>query len=233
MSGEGAGPRRRFYNALAGRFVIRFHLALILGFVLGASVLSNLTLRAVGLDHLVWRTALVCLLGYVGFFVAVRLWLSFLFARGSSLHAAVPDPKRLARGGRDDSGFSSDLGDLGDLADLGDLDEGALFVAVLLIALFAFIALWWLGGFVLSKLPLLLVDVAFDAALSGGLVRAVTRFDRGGAVNARDQIWIKPLLLSTIRPFMICFALVVGTALAAHVACDAQSRLAACFQAEG
>ena len=230
MSGEGAGPRRRFYNALVGRFVIRFHLALILGFVLGASVLSNLTLRAVGLDHLVWRTALVCLLGYVAFFVAVRLWLSFLFARGSSLPAAVPDPKRLAHGGRDDSGFSRELGDLGDL---GDLDEGALFVAVLLIALFALIALWWLGGFVLSELPLLLADVAFDAALSGGLVRAVTRFDRGGAVNVRAQTWIKPLLLSTIRPFMICFALVVGTALAAHVACDAPRRLAACFQAEG
>ncbi len=101
-------------------------------------------------------------------------------------------------GGGHGSGFSLDLGD-------GD----AIKVIVLVIIVLAIVAA--LGGgviYLVASAPHLLADVAFGAALTGGIAPAARR------VADADDDWSGSVFKATWKPFFIILAVVVAASIA-------------------
>lgn len=105
-SDEAAG-KRRLAGLLATRFLVRFHLTLILGFSFAVGLLATKLMLLSGLDSPLWRWPLAVLAAYGGFLLGVRVWLAYV---GLGRHL----------GNGDDSG--ADGGADGGLGDLPGVD---------------------------------------------------------------------------------------------------------------
>lgn len=81
-------------------------------------------------------------------------------------------------------------------------DDGCLPVVILAIIVALLTAVFGVGVYVVWQAPLLLAEVAFEAALAAGLVRAARRVDEpgwiGGAISASWKPFIVILLFSMV-----------------------------------
>lgn len=81
-------------------------------------------------------------------------------------------------------------------------DDGCLPVVILAIVVALLAAVFGVGIYVVWQAPLLLAEVAFEAALAAGLVRAARRVDEpgwiGGAISASWKPFIVILLFSMV-----------------------------------
>lgn len=109
-------------------------------------------------------------------------------------------------GGGGDGGTLSKLGDIGGIGDLSG-DDGCLiaFAVMIVVGLIALA----IGGafFVISMGPEVLIDAAFSAMLSGGLIRSGARVS--------DPDWIGSVIKGTWKPFAIVLVMIwifTGTA---------------------
>lgn len=88
--------------------------------------------------------------------------------------------------------------DLPDLdLDLGGADEGCLPLVILVLILALLAAVFGVGAYVVWQAPMLLAEVAFEAALAAGLIRAARRVDEPG--------WIGGALSASWKPFLLIF----------------------------
>ncbi|HEY6897097.1 MAG TPA: hypothetical protein VI279_07535 [Rhodocyclaceae bacterium] len=105
--------RRRLAQWIAQRFVVRFHVSLILSFSFMAGFAANYAGLMGGLSNPLARYPLALLAGYLGFLLALRLWLGYA---GFGRYYQTP--------GVDGSGL--DLGDAADLPGVDSVAEAAL-----------------------------------------------------------------------------------------------------------
>lgn len=101
-----------------------------------------------------------------------------------------------------DSGSGFALPDVD--VDLGGADEGCLPLIVLALVLALLAAVFGVGAYVVWQAPILLAEVAFEAALAAGLIRAARRVD--------DPGWIGGALSASWKPFLLVFVFLLAAA---------------------
>ena len=231
--------RERFRRQLAREHVLGLHLGLLFALTVGLGLLGSRLWLALGFEHLILRSMVNCGLTYVLFLGLLRLWVAWLHWRRPELavlspaDAALapgdpPDAARTSRAGADDAiegGLNLGEGavDLVSAAAEGELLGAilaglAFLVAGAAMSLVVFPWLW-------VELPALLMESAFQVALSASLVRRA-----GKLVQAEGPGWLPVALSRTFVPFLIVAAVVLAVTSIAHVSCDAPSRLAGCFR---
>jgi len=183
--------RRKFKTAVKDRFLVRFHMALILTGVTLVGMLANKVLYRLGVVAMEARYPLAVLAAYGAFFVGVWMWIAYVrstaprailepaLAAPAVAAALAIDPGRPRRQGG--SGLESvDLEDVADAADVagegvgsigdaaGSADEGLAWVLILLLVAALVIAAGWL----VWQAPAILSEAAFSATLAGALRKA-------------------------------------------------------------
>lgn len=105
---------------------------------------------------------------------------------------------------------SSSAKGLGSLGDIGGVDDSVGPLIILVLIALAIVAV--VGGgivFLIATAPHMLVDVAFGAAVTGGVVRGVRRgLERGG------DGWARGVFMATWKPVMVATMAVAGAAIA-------------------
>jgi hypothetical protein len=145
--------------------------------------LTSVLLLRVGIESMPWRYTLSAMAGYVGFLGLMRLWISV--QRGWSPDVDLDGDYRSV--GRLPEAVSD--GGLDLPADVGfDLEAGLVVLAVILVALCGFLAV----GYVVYTAPVLLAEVALDAALVTSLSRRLNRHE--------SQFWVGGLVKRTLVP---------------------------------
>ena len=270
VSPEGSA-RQRLAGWLEQRFLLRFHLILILAFSFAIGLLATRLFLHLGLEAMHWRWPLALLAAYGAFLLALRLWLSYIglgrflapeksfdidfpdvalsgsssgsdvgrgAGSGSGSGSGVFDWSGDAFGGRfGGGGASGDFSALvgGELAnvsesvsdtsagldlpaiDLPDVgDDGCLPFIILALILALLFAVFGVGVYLVWQAPLLLAEVAFEAAMAAGLVRSVRK------VN--DPGWVGGALSASWKPFaLILLFSIMAAALAEKYAPDART----------
>ncbi len=256
--------RQRLAGWLEQRFLVRFHVALILAFSLGVGLLTTRVFLHLGLETMHWRWPLVLFAAYGAFLLALRVWLSYIglgrylesetgldidlpelsvsgfSGSGSGSGSAsggldwASEALRTTGGGRfGGAGGSGDFSALVDVEagastgspagiglpdiDLPDLgDEGFLPLVVLGIVVAVLLAVFGVGFYLIWQAPLLLAEVAFEAALAAGLVRSVRK------VN--DPGWVGGALSASWKPFALILTFsMIAAILAEKYAPDART----------
>lgn len=198
-------------------------MSLIVAFTAGAGFLSSVLLQTAGMQRMWLRYALCIAIAYAVFILLIGLWrrwrewdLSFDLP-GSSPGYGSSTQSWSGQGGSSGGGGASasfegvslstpiesvDAPDLPDLPDV-DIGEGIWLLPLLLIATGMLIAVAWL----IWVAPVLLAEVAVDAALSAGLYRRLR--------HSEAEDWFFATLRHTWKPFLlagIC-AVIVGALL--------------------
>ncbi len=109
--------------------------------------------------------------------------------------------------------------DLPDL-DLGG-DDGCLPIVVLLLILAVLFAIFGAAGWLIYQGPSILTEIAFEAALASGLVKAAKSIDRGE--------WTGSVFKATWIPFAIVLVLSIALGIAAQRLCPQASRIGEVF----
>jgi hypothetical protein len=248
--------RQRLAGWLEQRFLVRFHVALILAVSFAAGLLATRLFLQLGLETMHWRWPLALLAAYGAFLLALRLWLSYVglgryLERETSLDIDITDLEFSGGGGSSGSGsagsglfdwageaigkagggrfggagasgdFSSLVGsDAGassgggsglglpefDLPDLGD--DGVVPLVILGLILALLLAVFGVGVYLIWQAPLLLAEVAFEAAMAAGLVRSVRKVG--------DPGWVGGALSASWKPFALILVLSISAAVLAE-----------------
>jgi hypothetical protein len=220
--------RELFREDLARRFLLRFHMTLILVATAAAGALFSKLLLLLGLRGLGPRWALAVVAAYAAFFGLVRLWVEYTRSGGgSALEEAdvsglldvadlAADGTRAAARGlravRASSGSSSGSG--GGLLDGLDADEGGLILLVLGLVL---VVLLGAGAWLVVQAPAILGEAAFEVLLAAGMLRSVRRAEAAGFV---DSLW-----RGTRWPFLIVLLSAVAAGLVVQRLCPAATKL--------
>ncbi len=236
--------RTAFEASFAGRFWLRFHMAIMLLTAASAGFLTNIALLQWPVHDVLVRWCVGFVVGYLVLFGCMRIWLAYVGVRpleydggdildagnwsgGSSGSSGTPMPEGGGSfGGGGASGPWSDGGSSSlfqggghassggsggwSLPDVGggiDLDEGTAVVILVVIVLALATALG--GGviYLIVSAPHLLVDVAFGAALAGGMAPSAHRAAQRGP-------WAGGVLAATWKPFLALLVVLVLAALA-------------------
>lgn len=198
-------------------------MSLIVAFTAGAGFLSSVLLQAAGMQRMWLRYALCIAIAYAVFILLIGLWrrwrewdLSFDLTgsgpgQGGSAQNWGGQGGSSGGGGAsasfDGASSSSPMESAGppDLPDLPDVDigEGIWLLPLLLIAGGMLISVAWL----IWVAPVLLAEVAVDAALSAGLYRRLRHSD--------TEDWFFATLRHTWKPFFLAgtCAVIIGAVL--------------------
>lgn len=98
-----ADPRAEFKQSLARRFVVRFHMTLMLAALGASGVLVSKVLLEMGLRSMLERYLIAVVLSYALFFLFIKLWL---------MYVSPAKPKPRSRSVDVDVGNAIDIGDL-------------------------------------------------------------------------------------------------------------------------
>jgi hypothetical protein len=162
-----------------------------------ASFLCSAAALDAGLDSMARRYALAAASGYLVFLVLIRVWIAI--RRGWSLDR---EDVREVVDGVADRPLSSEAGSGGTLVDAAsygfdwsfDLDDAWWLALAVLAAGAGLVAV----AFVVASAPVLLAEVALDAALVGTVYRRLRREDRGyWALTALRHTWVSAAVLVT------------------------------------
>lgn len=223
--------RHRYRRGLNERFLIRFHMSLILAAVLGSGVIASKVMRgALHVRSMPIRYALAVALSYGVFFALVRLWLWYVDASGGAA------PGRRDRGDGDaadgvdagidlvpdvSSGWGSSSGgggggssSKGGLFDGLDVDGEAVVLIVLGLLL---LVLCGAGLYLIWEAPVILSEAAFQMVLATSLSRRARRID--------EPDWSGSVLRATIWPFLGVLGLAALLGAVAQGTCPGAVRL--------
>ena len=238
------GIPNKFRQFLTHRYSVRLHMFLILTGLVTAGILSSKLLLAAGVESMLARYPLVILISYGFFFLFVRLWLLYILpssprssssfstdmssidAGGITLNAGTSTADALPSfsgggGGFSGGGASGSWGSssssgggsfsLGDI----DLDDGAGILIVVIGLVLAAVC----GGaiYLVYQAPVILSEVAFNAMLSAGLVRATRNMQSGN--------WTGSVFRKTWIPFLLILVLVFVFAVFAEVYCPGSVKM--------
>lgn len=202
-------PRRKALDEVRRRFIARGYPRLVVSLILGLSGLvafgfSALTL-SFGLDHIGFRYLAATIAGYVTFLMLIRVWIG-LHRIGWNVDLPIPDfdattpsgggaPPSFGGGHSGGAGASGNWGspstNVSDV-DVGvDVDGGwpiVLGIALLIGSLLAIV-------YVVYVAPVLLAEVALDAALVTGIYRKLRQEDvRHWLDSAFRRTWLPAVI---------------------------------------
>ena len=188
--------RNKLRHSLAARFLLRFHVALILAVTILAGWLADrLLLEVMHVETILLRYPLSIFAAYFVFYAGIAAWLrysgigQYLDARGASELAGEEVPVPPMR-----MGSSADASDWAGLANLPMDPEGCLWIVGVAVVFFG------LGGYLLFTAPSMFADVVLEVLLAAGLLRGVRRAEKHG--------WMKGVWANTWGS--LAFALVVA-----------------------
>jgi hypothetical protein len=193
----------------------RLTILIILAFAGSAAFLTSVACLVIGLDSMASRYALASIAGYLAFVVLIRGWIAI--RRGWEPNVDLPDPFDTSMNLEPVEKItcvhqaSSSAGDAGSGFSI-DLDDGIFIVIAILAALGGVACI----AYVIYIAPLLLAEVALDAALVSAAYRRLRQEDAGhwtGAVLRRT--WVP-------AAFLVIFMSGAGFA-AQRIAPDARS----------
>ena len=204
---------RSLREGLVRRFVLRWHMRLVLAGVVAAGVLAGTLLLALGVRSLLVRWLLALGAAYGVFFLLVRVWMAYVASEwsvaGKRATAGVPaDAGRRADG----SWWAEPLVDLG-LGSAESLGEAAMLLLLgILLAL-----LLGAGTYLLWAAPELAGEAAIQALLASGLVGTSRRLEARG--------WAGSLFRTTAVPFALVLAVAALAGWAIEARCPGAPRL--------
>jgi hypothetical protein len=100
-----------------------------------------------------------------------------------------------------------------------DLDLDEFFVVILFLALV--FSLLFVGIYIIYTAPVLLTEAAFEALLTGALVRRARKIDRPG--------WVGAVTRATAWPFIVVLILSIALGWAVQHACPGATRVSDAF----
>ena len=219
---------KRFRALLAKRFLIRFHMSLILGAVMASAVLASKLLLLAGLTAVIVRYPLAAISAYLVFLGLIRIWVVYVTGRGnttadfalgsSSPESADDDAAQFGGGSSGGAGASRNFdGDGSWVPDIDlsiDLDDGGWVLIVLGILL---AVIFGAGGYLIYIAPELLPEVAMQVVLASTLKRASTKL--------AEQGWAMSVVKGTIVPFLLVLLMTVALGFAVHRTCPQATKL--------
>jgi hypothetical protein len=238
---ETAGARRAaFVRWMQGRFLLRVHMAVILGLTFLAGLAVTKVFLEAGSTSLALRYGTAVAVCYVAFLALMKLWLWYVSDEPTSLDAgdavdvvdtvadmaggALRDTARAGfrgGGGRFGGGgashsFADTQGSgsgAGLLDGVGGGDDDLVVVLVVAVVVAAVAAC---GLYLVYVGPTILAEAAFEALLASSLLR--------GARKAESPGWVGGVVKATALPFLLIFALGVGFGAWAQRACPGARR---------
>ncbi len=196
--------RRRLQHSLGARFVLRFHVSLILAFTIAMGWFADWALLNAGMREMLLRYPLAVACAYVAFLAAVWIWIDYsgireyLQARradelvGEHVPQAQPVVGRgVEAGDLDWLDFASILDAEGCLVVLGAL---ALIVGVF----------YFLGGYVWINAAAFFSEIVLELLLAAGLLRGIQKVEASGWVLGVWRSTRSSLLFSLI--FAVLFS---------------------------
>ena len=191
--------RDRLKRSLAARFVLRYHVAMILlASILGGWAVDVALLRS-GLTSMLARYPLA-VIGAYGFFVAgIALWLRY---SGIGEYVKAVRADELVGQGAPDAKERRSLDSSDWLQGAGVLDpEGCLIMLAIAVAFFA------LGGYAVVAAEALIADVVLELLLAAGLLRGVRRLQRSGWFGSLwRNTWLSLAFSLIVAAFVGLFA---------------------------
>lgn len=178
---------------------------LIIGGMLSASAFCNWFLFNHGVHSMFLRYPLNVIIGYIVFFLLIRLWLAYVHHLcGIDRHRldfSLPEKAKM------DETSGSSWANYLDIGDIGGIDDlGCFFFLTLIVSVIASIGGF---GYFLSEAPAFLSDVAASFFLAGALTKPIHKIDRPD--------WTGSILRWTWRPFVLAQALAFALAGTAYL----------------
>lgn len=249
----GEMKKERFMSRFRRRFLLRFHMSLILtATCLSGALFSKCLLFLSVTDPLV-RYPLSAALSYLLFFLFIKLWLWYvstsipqqtadsadalaetgdLVGLPSNLGAGVPeaviDPFAGEGGSFGGGGASGSFGDAAEAVGdkIGDpVPDLDEGPGFVLVALGVFLAVVFGAAlFLIYSAPTILSEAAFEFLLAGSLIKRSKKID--------DPDWMGSVLGATWLPFALVLALSVAVGWILHAYCPEAARIADLFRGE-
>jgi hypothetical protein len=174
--------RDRLRHSLPARFVLRFHVGLILAFSIFAGWLFDVLLLKIGLYSMAWRYSLSILAAYGAFLIGVYIWIEYSgireYIRIRRATELVGDdvPRKPAEAiAEKDSPWTWLADPAGCL-----LGDGCLVIIGIFLA--AALAFYFFGGFVLANATGFFVEIVLELLLAAGLLKGMHRYESSGWV---------------------------------------------------
>jgi len=190
--------KQKLSHAISARFLVRFHVALILAGSVLAGWAANRLLYAAGVEQMLVRHPAAIMAAYLGFLLGLQVWMrysgirDYLNARRSKELLEPMDFKTRLPPAAGDMRF----------ADVVIAPEGCLFLIVCLVIGFLGFAM---GGYLIVYAAELMAELVFELLLAAGLIRGI----RG--VDLLTSVGIPPLSLWALAAVLVAsvvFALV-------------------------
>jgi hypothetical protein len=218
----------QFRNTLVKKFFIRMHMTVILMCTLFVGLIFSKFAYYLGWTDLTSRYLVGFILSYVSFLGFIRIWLWYVFrtapqndtemsdldfldfwvyssGRSSSTPAYKGEGGGFSGGGANGSwgeskSSESILKDVS-LGDIGDADEAAPFLLVLALIIFL-LGLIFGGFYIIIEAPVFLGDIAFELALSLGIIKIKGR-------KEHPVSWLEKAFSKTIIPVIVVSIVII------------------------
>ncbi len=191
------------------RFSIRLHWFLMIAATVLFGNVAGKGLIHLGMDSLLRRNLVVALLSYCFLFLALKIWIHFIKRLGvDATHLA----KTVAASGEEKKKSSSGHFDF---FDLWSFDEPLFVIGIVLIG---FVAIFFLGSFLLVDGPIFLAEAAFEIALGSTVIKSSLRDND----SALERLYFR----RTFVPFGFFLLLMAGVMMTAERDCPGAVRLA-------
>jgi hypothetical protein len=189
--------KQKLSHSISARFLVRFHVSLILAGAVAAGCLANLLLYRAGVTNMLLRHPAAVICAYIGFLAGLHLWIRYSGIReyvNSRRSKELLEPEGVTlRHGRPGDWV---LIDAPVVADEGCL----LLVGFVLVAVLAFA----MGGYLILYAAELMAELVFELLLVAGLIRGIRRVDLLASIGVpRISLWA----LGTALTLSILFGL--------------------------
>ena len=200
---------RSFQHHLTSKFLLRYHMGVILLGTGLSGVLANKWLLNAGFEHILARYPTAVIVSFLSFLLLMRLWLSYV-------SRAFQHPSTVTVSDFDDSDFKNPADKKrsrwdwdGTGLDTLPVDEpcGCLLGIFVIVALgIAGIAL-----LLIAEAPLILAEATFQFLLAAGLIRSAKKID--------NPDWVGSILSRTWKPFLVVFIATILLGSCAEINC--------------
>jgi len=175
--------KQKLSHSIAARFLVRFHVALILLGAIAAGWLANRLLYQAGMTSMLVRHPLAVIAAYVGFLAGLQMWIRY-----SGIRNYVTD--RRSKELLEPEAVTLKHRRPGDFMPLDApvvADEGCLLLlAFLFVASLAFA----MGGYLVLFAADLMAELVFELFLAAGLIRGIRRVDVLASIGIpRITLW--------------------------------------------
>lgn len=211
--------RRHIGATLAESLWLRFHVGMLVGSTIGVGFIASVALQRYAplQAALGWRYVVASVVAYAWFLLAVRWWVRYLAGIRPPIGDEEEDRGRFdvrALKQHDKREFRDDGRPKPDGCGDGCIDPGC-FDSEAILVVGGFLALFWAIFWIYSTGPLILIEVATETLLAGGLLRWARR---------TEAAWMTRSVRATAIPFLITTTALFIIGLWASHRCPAATR---------